>query len=74
MISSLGLNEVPAFLALVTVCIFIAAMRTGAHYVPVGKKTAGLFVIILLCCFFSEFTFVIKIKEKLRRSLIMNLI
>jgi len=57
--------------ALITVCLFIVAVRTGPGNISVGKKLFGFFVIILFGGFFNELAFIVKCFKNFRRSFVM---
>ncbi len=53
-----------AFLALVTVCAFIAALGAGSHDVAVGQEHFGFRIVELLALLLDEFAFIVELAEK----------
>ena len=66
-----GTKRISAGFALVTIGIFVAAMRTGAGNVAVCQKLAGFQVVVLFTGFFDEFTLAVELVEKSRSCFVM---
>ena len=64
-----GVERRAALLALVTVCVGIAAMRTRAGNVAVGEELLCLFVVILFGGLLHKLAIVVEFLENLLRSL-----
>ena len=58
-----GVERCAASLALVAVGVVVAAVRTGAHDVAVGKELLSLFVVVLHRHFFHKTAFFVEVAE-----------
>ena len=60
----LGAEGAAAVFALVAVSALVTALGTGAHYIAVGKESAGVGVVILLALLGYELTLVVELAEE----------